>query len=72
MWIGIIIAVAIIACMLDSEIGKIFFGAGVLAIGLLLLKWITGFGLFAFLAKACAVIMVVVVIGWVLVAIFDV
>ena len=70
MWIGIIIAVAIIACMLDSDIGKIFFGAGVVAIGFLLLRWITGVGMFIALAKVCAIIMVIVVIGFVLVSIF--
>ena len=70
MWVGIIIVVAILACMLDSGVGKVFFGAGILALGLLLLRWITGFGLFVTLAKACAVIMVVAVVGLILVCIF--
>ena len=71
MWIALIIAVAIIAAMLDSDVGKVFFGAGAVAIGLLLLRWITGISLFVTLAKICAIIMVVVVIGMILMAIFN-
>lgn len=70
MWVAIIIAVAIIAVMIDSDAGKVFLGVGVIALGLLLLRWITGIGLLVTLAKACAVIMVVIVVGMILVSIF--
>lgn len=68
-WFVIIIIVALIAASLDSVVGKIVVGAAVLAIGLLLLRWITGFTFFVTLAKVCAVVMVVTVIGAILAAI---
>ena len=66
-----IIIVALIAVSLESIFGKIVFGAAVVAIGLLLLRWITGVGLFITLAKACAIIMVVTIVAALLIAIIN-
>lgn len=68
-WVIITIIVALIALSLDSVIGKIVIGAAVVAIGLLLLRWITGLSLFVTLAKICAVVMVITVVGAILIAI---
>lgn len=68
--VGLIIVVAIIAMCLDSEVGKVVIGAAVLALGLLLISWITGFGFFVTLAKVCAIIIVVVILVFILAAIF--
>ena len=45
-WVVVIIIVALIAVSLESILGKIVFGSGVIAIGLLLLRWITGLAVF--------------------------
>lgn len=68
-WIIAIVICAIIAVSLDSALGKIVIGAAVVAIGLLLLTWITGVGFFVTLAKVCAVVIVVVIVGAILLAI---
>ena len=68
-WIILIIIVALFAACLDSIPGKIVIGAAVVAIGLLLLRWITDVVFFVTLAKVCAVVMVVVVVGSILLAI---
>ena len=70
-WIVVIIIVALIAVSLESILGKIVFGAGVVAIGLLLLRWITGLAVFVTLAKVCAIIMVVTIVAALLIAIFN-
>lgn len=67
-WV-VLFLVAIIAVSLDTANGKIVIGAGITAIGMLLLKWITGIAFFVTLAKLCAVIMVVTVIGSLLLSI---
>ena len=67
-WVVVIIIVALIAVGLESIPGKIVAGASVLAIGLLLLRWITGVALFVTLAKACAVVIVITIVGTVLLA----
>lgn len=69
-WVIVIIIVALIAVGLESIPGKIVAGASILAIGLLLLRWITGVALFVTLAKACAVVIVVVIVGTILLALF--
>lgn len=68
-WGILIVVVMIIAACLDSKLGKIVIGAGVIALGLLLLSLITGAGFFITLAKACAVIIVVVLVGAIVLAI---
>ena len=68
-WIVVIIICAIIATSLDSVLGKIVIGAAVVAIGLLLLSWITGMSFLITLAKVCAVIIVVAIVGAILLAI---
>ena len=65
-WIVVIVICAIIAASLDSLIGKIVIGAAVVAIGLLLLSWITGVSVLVTLAKACAVIIIVTIVGAIL------
>ena len=67
--VWIIVFFAIIAVCLDTMAGKVVFGAAVVALGLLLLSWITGFGFLIAIAKGCAIVMVVVVVGAILVAI---
>lgn len=68
-WIVLVVIVALIAVCLDSVFGKIVIGAAVVAIGFLLLAWITSLHFFITLAKVCAVIMVVTVTGAILIAI---
>lgn len=70
-WIIVIIIIALIAVSLESIFGKIVFGAAVIAIGLLLLRWITGVALFVTLAKVCAVVMVITIVGALLIAIIN-
>lgn len=70
-WIVVIIIVVLIAASLESKLGKIVFGAGVVAIGCLLLRWITGLALFVTFAKVCAIIMVVTIVAALLIAIFN-
>ena len=43
---------------------------GVVALGLVVLKWITGWAFFIVLAKACVIIIVIVVVGLLVVNIF--
>lgn len=72
-----IIAIAIIAVVigtiitesLDSTCGKIVISAAVVAIGLLLLAWITDIDFFITLAKVCAAVIVVTIVGAILLAI---
>lgn len=68
-WGILIVVVMIIAACLDSKVGKIVIGAGVVALGFLLLSWITGAGFFITFAKACAVLIVVVLVGMIVLAI---
>lgn len=69
-WVIMIIIVALAAAFLESLPGKIVAGALVVALGLLLLSWITGFSFLIILAKMCAAIIVVVIVGTILFAIF--
>ena len=68
-WVVIIIVCAIIGACLDSTIGKIVIGSSVLAIGFLLLRWITGISFLVTLAKGCAILIVVTIVGGLLLAI---
>lgn len=67
-WIVIIIIVALVAASLESIPGKIVAGAAVVAIGLLLLSWITGLSFLITLAKVCAAIIVITIVGTILLA----
>lgn len=69
MWsVVLIVIVALIALSLaESIVGKIVVGAAVVAIGLLLLRWITGLTIFVTLAKVCAIVMVVAIVGAILI-----
>lgn len=69
--ICIVVIVALLVTLLDSLPGKIVLSATVLAIGLLLLRWITGVALFVTLAKACAVVIVIVTVGAILFALIN-
>lgn len=70
-WVVLIVIVALIAMSLESIIGKIVVGAAVVAIGLLLLRWITGLTIFVTLAKVCAIVMVVAIVGAILIGIIN-
>lgn len=70
-WIVVIIIVVLVAASLDSILGKIVIGSAVIAIGLLLLAWITGMSFLITLAKVCAAIIVVTIVGALLLAIID-
>lgn len=68
-WIVFFVVLGIVATCLDSVPGKVVFGSGVLAIGLLLISWITGAGFLISLAKMCVVVIVIVIVGAILLAI---
>ena len=70
-WLIAVILISLLCWWLDSRPGKISACAGVVAIGCLLLRWITGANLFMILARVCAVVIVVTVVIAVLVAIID-
>ena len=70
MFWGLALVVLVILCAcLETELGKVVIGLGVLGLGLLLLKWITGLSLLAVLAKGCAVVIVVLLVGSLVLAI---
>ena len=68
-WGIAIIIIAVIIASLDSGLGQVVIAAAVTAIGLLLLSWITGIGFLVTLAKGCAVIIVVAIVGTILLGI---
>lgn len=68
-WVIVIIICAVIAASLDSVLGKIVIGTAVVAIGLILLSWITGVSFLITLAKVCAAIIVVAIVWTILLAI---
>ena len=70
-WIIAIVLLIIISLCAESGLGPILIAIGVVALGLLLLSWITGAGFFVFLAKACAVIIVVAIIVIIVMAILS-
>ena len=69
--ICLVVIVALLVTLLDTLPGKIVLSATVLAIGLLLLRWITGVALFVTLAKVCAVVIVIVIVGAILFALIN-
>jgi len=69
-WVVLIIICALIAAGLESLPGKLVAGSITLAIGCLLLRWITGVAVFVVIAKACAVAIVVILVGGILLALF--
>ena len=70
-WICVIVIISLLVTILDSLPGKIIAGASSVAVGLLLLKWITGIVFFATLAKVCAVVIVIVIVGAILLALIN-
>ena len=70
-WVALFVIIALVATFADSIFGKIVMSATVLAIGLLLLKWITGITIFVVLAKVCAVIIVVAIVVSILISIIE-
>ena len=68
-WVALIIALMVISACMESKTGKIILSAGMIALGCLLLDFITGMDLFITLAKLCAVVIVVVIVGVVILAI---
>lgn len=69
---AVIIIVAIFFVCLDTSAGKIVIGTGVVAIGLLLIYWITGFSFLITLAKTCAVMIVITIVAVVIIAIMNI
>lgn len=67
-WVVVIIVVGVISACLESVPGKIVASASILSIGLLLLKWITGISFLVTLAKVCAAVIVIVIVGVILLA----
>lgn len=65
-WIILLIIVGLVAAFADSIVGRIVLSAAVVAVGLLLLRWITGIALFVTLSKVCAVVIVIVIVGAIL------
>ena len=70
LWIIVIVICALIAAGLESLPGKLVAGSITVAIGCLLLSWITGVTVFITIAKACAVAIVVILVGGILLALF--
>ena len=70
LWVVIVI-VAIIFAILDTSAGKIVIGTGIVAIGLLLIYWVTGFSFLITLAKTCAVMIIITIVGVSLIAIIN-
>ena len=71
MYLGVIfVVILIIGFCMESKTGKILLSTGLIALGCLLLDMITGFDLFITLAKLCAIIIVVVIIGVIVMSIF--
>ena len=68
-WVALFIVLMILGACLESVPGKIVIGSGVAAIGSLLLAWITDVDFFISFAKACAVVIVVVITCVILLAI---
>lgn len=61
-WTVALVVVLLIAFSMDSTIGKIIVGSAVVAIGALLLNWITGMSVLITVAKVCAAIIVVAIV----------
>lgn len=61
----------IILMIILGSLGPIGIGVGVVGIGLLLIAWISGMSIFVTLAKVCAVIIVIIVVGAILAFIAD-
>lgn len=61
----------LVALILSTVTGRIVVGATVLALGSLLMAWISGFGFFLTLARVCAAVIVIVIVGGILLALID-
>lgn len=70
-WVILIIAALIIAAGLESTLGKIIIGCGVIALGFMLISWITGISFLVSIAKAFVVIIIIVIVVQVLMNIFE-
>lgn len=69
LWVVLVIAIIVISLCLDSKAGKTILAAGVIAVGLMLVSWITGFSFLVTLAKVCVVGIVVILVGLILMSI---
>ena len=63
MLVAVIIVLAIIAALSESKWGKVALSFGVLSCGCLLLEWLLDEAIFFTIAKACAAIMIIVLVG---------
>ena len=70
MWVALIVIALIIGALMDSDIGQFGLAGAALAVGFLILKWITGWEFFITLAKICAAGIVLLVLWAILDAIF--
>lgn len=57
-----IVVIALLVGIFGTESGKLICGVGIVALGLLLIAWITGFAFLITLAKVCAIIIIVIVV----------
>ena len=67
-WVVLIIICALIAAGLESLPGKLVAGSITLAVGCLLLRWITRVSFFITLAKICAILIVIIIVSVILCA----
>ena len=62
MWVALVVIAIVIGVLMDSDMGKIGLAAAALAVGFLILQWITGWEFLITLAKICAVGIVLLVL----------
>ena len=70
-WVVALIILGIICACLGEKMGGIAVALVVIALGLLLISWITGMEFFTTLAIICAVILIVIIVIAILVGIFS-
>lgn len=63
LWGVLFVAILIIGFCMESKVGRIIVSLGVVALGMLLLSLLTGWDFFVLLAQLCAIIIVVVIVG---------
>ena len=69
-WIILIIFLLVLIAIFNSPFGRIAVAVGVIAIGCVLISWITGVAFLITIAKACAVLIVVLIVAQILMLMF--
>ena len=69
--VWVVIGLAILGLLLDSDGGKFVLGAGVVALGFLFIKWISGMEIFLTLAKISGIALIVVLVFIIIASITD-